>query len=79
MQTKLTLRLEAAVIKRAKRYAKNSGKSLSQMVSEYFEHLERPRMPVKKLGPITHKLKGALLKSGVDETDYRSYQEQKYR
>lgn len=79
MHSKLTLRLETDVIERAKKYAKKNGKSLSQMVSEYFVHLEGPRTPDKELGPVTRKLKGALRGSGADETDYRAYVEKKYR
>ena len=36
MQTKLTLRLEEQLIERAKAHAKKRGKSVSQMVADYF-------------------------------------------
>lgn len=79
MHTKLTLRIESAVIDRAKKLAKKNGKSLSQMVSEYFAHLEGPRDSNGKLGPVTRRLKGVLRGSGVDEADYRAYLQKKHR
>ena len=39
MQTKLTLRLEGALIDAAKRYAAQRGVSVSQLVADYFEAL----------------------------------------
>ena len=42
MQTKLTLRLDDRLIRDAKHYARQSGKSLSQMVAEYFSAVTSP-------------------------------------
>ncbi len=39
MNTKLTLSLEKSVIEKAKLYAKSTGRSLSEMVENYFESL----------------------------------------
>ena len=36
MNTKLTLRLDENLIKSAKNYASSSGKSVSQLVADYF-------------------------------------------
>ena len=36
METKLTLRMEGKLIQRAKAHARKSGRSLSQMVADYF-------------------------------------------
>ena len=41
MLTKLTLTLEEETIKRAKEFAKESGKSLSSMVENYFKLLTK--------------------------------------
>ena len=41
MQTKLTLRLEDQLIVEAKRYSKQHGKSLSQLVTDYFLNLKQ--------------------------------------
>lgn len=77
MQTKLTLRLEDQLIANAKAHAKNSGKSLSQMVADYFALLEK-KTPIQELPPVTSSLKGCLQTSSVDEQDYRIYLEDKY-
>ena len=39
MQTKLTLRVDEKLVKKAKAYAKKTGKSVSQLVAEYFSLL----------------------------------------
>ena len=39
MNTKLTLSLEKTVIEKAKSYAKGTGRSLSEMVENYFKNL----------------------------------------
>lgn len=46
MQAKLTLQLDPHLISQAKSYAKHHGKSLSQLVAEYFRSLaNRPTFP----------------------------------
>ena len=40
MKTKLTLTVRKSVISAAKRYAKRTGKSISQMFEEFFENAE---------------------------------------
>lgn len=80
MQTKLTLRLEEALIKRAKIRARTLGKSLSQIVSDYFALLnEDGGKPSPELPPLTRSLKGALRGSDVDQGDYLRYLEEKHR
>ncbi len=39
MVTKLTLTVEKAIIERAKSYAKNTGRSLSELIESYLETL----------------------------------------
>jgi len=43
MQTKLTLRLEEELIEDAKAYAAEHGRSLSQLVADYFQALSARR------------------------------------
>lgn len=79
MQTKLTLRLEEELIRRAKTFSRKSGKSVSRIVAEYFETLEvtAPDRP----GGITPKvaaLKGILKDTGIVEEDYRRHLEEKH-
>ena len=82
MLTKLTLQMDDELIARAKAQAKKRGKSVSQLVADYFRVLEKveeqpPSRP--KYGPITESLKGALRGAKVDEEDYHRYLEEKYR
>ena len=79
MQTKLTLRLEDQLIEQAKSYAAQAGKSVSQIVSDYFKlltsHKTRANSPST---PITQSLRGLLRESKLDEKDYRKHLEEKY-
>ena len=80
MQTKLTLRLDSALIRRAKAHARRRGTSVSQLVADYFALLEAPPAPAEpSLPPITRSLYGALAGSALDEEDYHAYLEEKYR
>ncbi len=80
MKTKLTLRLEEALIRRAKEHAHRTGRSVSQMVSEYFVLLggQDPEGE-QELPPRVEELRGFLRGSILDEEDYRSYLEEKHR
>jgi len=77
MQTKLTLRLDAQLIERAKNHAKNRGKSVSQMVADYFALLGQEEQN-ETLPPLTRSLYGALRGTDIDEEDYHRYLEEKY-
>jgi hypothetical protein len=81
MNTKLTLRLDDSLIGEAKQYAKRQGKSISQIVADYFRAIRRKSSAEKKkpLGPITKKLYGSLKEASVSKKDYRRYMERKYR
>jgi len=79
MQTKLTLRLDDRLIQDAKRHARRSGKSLSQMVAEYFSAVTSPTGVRGELTPVVSRLKGALAGTNVDREDYRGYLEGKHR
>ncbi len=79
MNTKLTLRLEENLIRAAKRHAGTLGKSVSQMVADYFYLLDTHSMDNKQpLTPIVASLRGSLKGSGVDEKTYKRYLEDKY-
>ena len=80
MQTKLTLRLEQDLIERAKAYARHSGKSVSQLVADYFALLEEEAQPqLPELTPLVSSLKGALRNAEVSKEVYHRYLEDKYR
>lgn len=78
MQTKLTLRLDDRLIEDAKRHARRSGKSLSQMVAEYFSAITSPPAVADELTPTVARLKGAFAGRQVGRDDYRAYLEDKH-
>lgn len=77
---KLTLRMEAELVKNAKEYAASHGKSLSQLVADYFSTLLETSENAEKLPPLTQSLKGMLSTSdhSVNEDDYKKHLEDKY-
>jgi len=80
MNTKLTLRLDQRLIQRAKVYARRTGKSVSQIVAEYFRLLEsEEKEEDMELTPTVRSLKGALHGQDVDRAVYRRHLEKKYR
>jgi len=80
MQTKLTLRLEERLIEQAKTYAAEAGKSVSQIVAEYFKLLTSQKVKANhSSAPITQSLRGLLRESKLDEKDYKKYLEKKHR
>lgn len=78
VQTKLTLRLDDRLVKQAKAYAKKSGKSVSQLVAEYFSLLNGKPPSKSELTASVRRLKGALKTSQVSVQDYHKYLEEKY-
>ena len=79
MQTKLTLRLEDELIRKAKRFSKKTGKSVSMIVADYFEKLDVP--PPEEIEDITPKvaaLRGILKKTGAGEKEYYRHLEEKH-
>ena len=79
MQTKLTLRLEDQLIEQAKVYAAQTGKSVSQLVAEYFKLLTSPRAGTDSpVTPRAQSLRGLLRDSTCDEKDYKKYLEGKH-
>ena len=80
MNTKLTLRLDEDLIKSAKRHAARSGKSLSQMVADYFALIEAGvDTSDTELTPRVRSLLGSLKDAQLDERDYRRHLEEKHR
>jgi hypothetical protein len=80
MTTKLTLRLDERLISKAKRYAERSGKSVSQIVADYFAAMDAVEdIPGTEVSSRVRSLRGAFKGSTVAEDDHRSYLEEKYR
>ena len=91
MKTKLTLRLDDAIIERAKAYAAARGTSVSGLVEDYFRLVAEPAggdgagAPTEAddwraaLPPVTRSLVGIAEGIDVTEDDHKSYLEEKYR
>ena len=71
MNTKLTLTIEKEVIEQAKQYASMKGKSLSELVENYFKFLteNQGNEPAETVSPRVQKLKGILKVN--DDFDYK--------
>ncbi|MFH5886464.1 DUF6364 family protein [Halalkalibaculum sp. DA3122] len=79
MKSKLTLRLDESLIRRAKKRAKQKGTSVSQMVADYFALIETEQPSINRdLPPITASLTGILKNKEVQEEDYKKHLEEKY-
>jgi hypothetical protein len=80
MNTKLTLRLDARLIERAKRCSALSGKSVSLLVADYFALIEADEpIPGTELTPRVRAMIGALKGVSITEDDYRRHLVEKYR
>jgi hypothetical protein len=75
--SKLTLSVDDRVVSRAKRYAKQRGVSVSEMVEAYLAAVAEPSSPVTQDAPILRSVRGSLAKA--DLTGYRKHLAVKYR
>ena len=78
MHTKLTLRMDDALVRSAKAEASRRGKSVSQIVGEFFDSLTSARRKSPTLPPITASLVGVLKGRGGSEADYKKHLRAKY-
>ena len=80
MATKLTLKLDADVIERAKEYAERRGVSLSRLVETYFDRLAPAKTEPLKLTGVVAELAGALAGGEADDDreGYTEYLVRKY-
>ncbi len=62
MNTKLTLTIDKELIEIAKKYAKENGQSLSELVENYFKFVtvQRNKIQGKQLSPKVRKLRGII-------------------
>lgn len=72
MNTKLTLTIEKEVIERAKKYAKEKNRSLSDLIENYLKilTLEEQKKKAKNLNPVVKSLKGSFKTS--EKMDYKA-------
>jgi hypothetical protein len=79
MQTRLTLRLDDWLIRKAKRFSKKTGKSVSNIVADYFETLDAPSSDeLDEITPKVASLKGILKATGVTGEEYQRHLEEKH-
>ena len=70
MNTKLTLTIEQAVIKKAKKYAREKGRSLSDIIENYLKVITDEQVEDDiELTPIVKSLKGSF--KAPDSFDYK--------
>jgi hypothetical protein len=83
METKLTLRLNDNVIKRAKVYARNHKISLSKMIESYLDNITTQREEKKEnsITPLVESLSGVIdLPVDFDyKKEYGDYLAEKYK
>jgi hypothetical protein len=79
MSTKLTLTVDKSIIDKAKSYAKNTGRSLSELIESYLDSITTEK-EVNELSPKLKKIVGAVnLPADFDEeTEIRSSMEKKH-
>lgn len=79
MQTKLTLRMEEALIRKAKRLARRRGTSVSKIFGDYIQN-EADENLDEELPPITSSMLGVLKNDSVDidEELYHKHLEERY-
>jgi len=79
MQTKLTLRLDDGLIRKAKRFSKKTGKSVSKIGADYFQKLDAPSSDeIEGITPKVASLKGILKASSVTDEEYHRHLEEKH-
>ncbi len=82
MNTKLTLTIEREIIERAKNYAKEKNRSLSDLIENYLKTLTKEEKVDKpeKLSPVIESLKGSFkMPKNMDyKKELRNRLEEKY-
>jgi Family of unknown function (DUF6364) len=86
VNTKLTLRLDEALIQQAKEYAAKEGRSVSELVAGYFARLTAnskadaaPASATEATPQRRSSFRGLLAGSKLDESDYYEYLKRKHQ
>ena len=77
MNTKLTLRMDGILIRKAKAQAARRGKSVSQMFGEFVTSLSAAKCS-HGLPPVTDSLLGVMKGHRVSEQDYKKHLREKF-
>ena len=79
METKLTLKLDQAVIQSVKVYAEKNNRSLSKLIEDYFKNLINENDKKKnKISPLVQELSGIISEKDINGINYIDYLEKKY-
>lgn len=80
MTTKLTLTVEKSIIEKAKSYAKQTGRSLSELIESYLENLIQENRDKEELSPRLKKIVGSvkLPKNFDEKKELQNYLEKKH-
>lgn len=74
MQAKLVLQLDNNLIQQADLYSKRIGKSVSEIVADFFSVLDKEvSKEFTEIAPIVRSLKGSLRNADIGEEDYINY------
>lgn len=79
MLADLKIRIEQELLERAEAFSRKTGKSVSEIISDYLQKLPGSSAEPIRTAPIVKSLRGALRGSGLMEEDYHRYLEGKYR
>jgi hypothetical protein len=79
MDTKLTLKLDQEIIERAKEYAKNKNTSLSKLIENVLSRMTASGDFNTQITPLVDSLSGIIDANRINEDDYRTYLEEKYK
>lgn len=79
MTTKLTLTVEESIIKKAKSYAKQTGRSLSELIENYLKSLTEESVDKSQLSSKLKNIVGSVkLPEDYERKELRAYYESKH-
>ena len=69
MNTKLTLTIEQSIIEKAKLYAKEKGRSLSDIIENYLKAITTEQRAIEDISPLVNSLRGSF--KAPENFDYK--------
>ena len=69
MNTKLTLTIEKSIIEKAKLYAKQKGRSLSDIIENYLKAITTDQRTLEDVSPLVNSLRGSF--KAPESFDYK--------
>jgi len=69
MNTKLTLTIEQSIIEKAKSYAKEKGRSLSDIIENYLKVITTEQRDIEDISPLVNSLRGSF--KAPENFDYK--------